>query len=94
LFRQLELHWPPCLLLYDSCSGRCLSSVRDILHPKSDEIAAAQLTVDGEIEQSQVSWTVGQLQTDPDGPDLRQLERALWTNESPLIPRDVVCGCN
>jgi hypothetical protein len=66
LLGELEPHRLRRLLLHHGGAGRCLSSVRDILHAELDQIATAQLAVDGEIEQCEVSGTIGTLQSDPE----------------------------
>jgi hypothetical protein len=44
---------------------------------ESNQIAAAQLAVDGEVEQREFPGSMIQLQPNPDSPDLFQFERRL-----------------
>jgi hypothetical protein len=54
---QLELHRATCLLLPD-CSPVCrIATRRNVIDLERDDIATAQLAVDGEIEQSEVANT-------------------------------------
>jgi hypothetical protein len=51
-----------------------------------DEITAAQLAVDREVEQSEVTFPAFELKPDPDCPDLLRLERALLADQATLVP--------
>ncbi len=74
LFRDLELHRAVGFLLHDDRSGRHPIALRHIANPQPDEITAAQLAVDGQVEKSKVPNSIGQLKADPDPPKLFQLE--------------------
>jgi hypothetical protein len=60
--RQFKLNWPLCLALHNHRAGQNLIAVGDVANSKIDEIAAAQLAVDGEIEHRQISNMMGVLQ--------------------------------
>jgi len=60
--------------------------VRDVAHAQGDQVAAAQLAVDGEVEEGEVAQPLRQLQADPDGPDLADLERRLGAGQLALGP--------
>jgi len=53
-------------VLRDDGTGREPAPMLQISHPQGDEIAAAQLAVDREIEQSEVALSTLKLKSDPD----------------------------
>jgi hypothetical protein len=57
-FRDFELHRPLGLLLHDDCASNDPLAMGDIPHAKLHEIAAAQLAVDGQVEQRQLPLQV------------------------------------
>jgi hypothetical protein len=50
-----------------------------------DEIAAAQLAVDREVEQGKIALATLKLKLDPDCPDLLRLERTLLADQATLV---------
>jgi hypothetical protein len=52
-----------------------------------DQIAAAELAVDGQIEHRQVTDPLLALEMETDGPDLLGLEGRLGPNKTSLVPR-------
>ena len=60
-----------------------MSNVADT---QSHQIAATQLAVDGEVKKREVADPGRQLQTNPDGPDLLQLEGAFLADDLALVP--------
>ena len=79
----------------DRPSGLPLDHGGAIAHPATgahvvdlqrDEIAAAQLAVDREVEQGEVALSPLKLKPDPDRPDLLRLERAFLANQATLVP--------
>jgi hypothetical protein len=60
----------------------------DVIDPKADEIAAAQLAVDGEVEHRQIALVVLDLKSDANGPDLFRPQGPLLANETAFVPRD------
>jgi len=86
LLGQLNLHRLAGFLLND---GRAVSggSVDDELaNAKLYEVAAAQLAVDSNVEQRQVSKAVLPLLVEADRPDLLRLQRWFGSNERALVP--------
>src|ERR1700674_5725890 len=69
LLRHFEPHGSAGLLLPDSCSIDRASTRCNILDLESDDIAAPQLAVDGEVEHRQVSGTPVNLELGTDRPD-------------------------
>ena len=74
LLGQFKLDGLPRLLLHDRCPRNYPTAVSDIAYLKFNEIAAPKLAVDGEIEKGEISNTLGQLQSDPDRPDLSEFQ--------------------
>jgi hypothetical protein len=60
---------------------------RDIVDANRDQVAAAQLAVDCEIEQREIARTVLELQLGPDRPDVARPERRLGPDQLALVPR-------
>ena len=58
-----------------------------VIDSKADEIAAAQLAVDGEVEQRQIAFAALDLKSDTNGPDLFRPKGTLLTNETAFVPR-------
>ena len=67
--------------------GGDMTALDHIVDAKPDQIAAAQLAVDGKVEQRKFPGSMIQLQPNPDGPDLLQLQRGLLAKQLALIPR-------
>jgi hypothetical protein len=87
LLGDLKLHRPLGLLLHDNCPWRNRSALDNVVDAKPYQIAPAQLAVDGEVEQCKFSGSMIQLQPNPDGPDLFQLQRGLLAEQLALISR-------
>src|SRR5208282_466543 len=87
LFRDFEPHRPAGLLLPDRRSLNGVSVRGNILDLKSDNIATAQLAVDGEIEQRQVALAVCHLKFAADRPDVFWPQRRLGSGQLTLVPR-------
>jgi len=77
LVGQLELHRLLGLVLQDDGAMGNGAAVGDVTDATADHVAAAQLAVDGEVEEGEVAQLIGELRADPDGPDLAQLQRRL-----------------
>jgi len=69
LLGDLKLHGPLGLLLHHNRAGRDVTSLDHIVDVKPDQIAPAQLAVDGKVEQCAFPGLMIQLQLNPDGPD-------------------------
>ena len=54
---------------------------------KSNQIAPAQLAINGEVEESEFPGSMIQLQSNPDGSDLFQLQWRLLSEQLALVPR-------
>lgn len=54
----------------------------DILHPEAHEITGSELAVDGQVEQGQIAQPPSQLKSDPNRPDLLELERWLGPDQA------------
>jgi hypothetical protein len=88
LFRDLELNRTAGLVLDDRCSISHATAGGDVVDPKAEEIAAAQLAVDGEIEHRQIAFATLNLKSDPNGPDLFRPKGTLLANETAFVPYD------
>ena len=53
---------------------------------QSDKVTASELAVDGEVEHGQFADAMLEVEPNPDGPDLPQLERRLGANKLALVP--------
>src|SRR6266566_622029 len=87
LFGDLELHRPLGLLLHDNRAWGNMTALEHIANVKPHQVAPAQLAVDGEIEQREFPDSMSQLQSNPDGPDLLQLQRWFLADQFPFVPR-------
>src|SRR4051794_857533 len=85
LLRDLELDWSPGLLLDHGPAVSHPATGAHVLDSYRDEIAAAQLAVDGEVEQGKVALSTLKLKPNPDCPDLLRLERALLPDQATLV---------
>src|SRR3954449_274083 len=87
LLRDLELDWSPGLLLDHGPAVSHPPTGAHVLDLYRDEIAAAQLAIDREVEQGEVALSTLKLKPNPDCPDLLRLERALLPDQATLVPR-------
>ena len=87
LLGDLKLHRSLGLLLHDDRRGSDPTALDHIVDAKPDQIAPAQLAVDGEVEQREFPGSMIQLQSNPDGPDLLQLQWGLLAEQLALVPR-------
>jgi hypothetical protein len=60
--------------------------VSNVADAQADEIAAAKLTVDGQVEHGELTNGMRILEVDTDGPDVLRLERGLLADQLPLVP--------
>jgi hypothetical protein len=58
----------------------------DITHPQPDQIASAQLAIDGEVKQRQVAYTALKLRVDSNGPDFVSLQGRLLARNPSFVP--------
>jgi len=87
LFGDLELHRPLGLLLHDNRAGGDMTALDHVVDTKSNQIAPAQLAINGEVEESEFPGSMIQLQSNPDGSDLFQLQWRLLSEQLALVPR-------
>jgi hypothetical protein len=73
-------------LLTDRCAIRGISAGGDILDPDGDDITAAKLTVDRQIEHGQVASAAFDLEFRPDRPDVSGSQRWLRPDQLALVP--------
>lgn len=77
---DLELYGALGLLLHDDRSGGNALAVRYIAYTQLDQVARSQFAVDGQIEQRQLPGASGDLQSNPDCPDVLEFERCFLTD--------------
>ena len=66
LFGDFKAHRPARLPLADRCAINGVSVWDNVLNFERDDIAAAQLAIDGEIEQRQIAFAVRHLKLGAD----------------------------
>jgi hypothetical protein len=84
---QFELHRALGLPLLDHRMGQYLAAVRHIPNVQVNQIAAALLAVDRQVEDGEVANLVFVLQVDSDGPDVPGLEWRLLADQFAFVPR-------
>jgi len=72
-FEELKLNGPASLLLNHGGSCADMASADEVADAKLDQIATAQLTVDGKVEQCSVPEAPLSVEPEPDGPHLLRL---------------------
>src|SRR5580704_14758598 len=90
LFGDLEPHRSSGLLLADSHSLNGVSVRGNVFDFESNDIATAQLAVDGEIEECQVAFAVCHLKFGADRPDMFWPQWRLGSGQLALVPRDAL----
>ena len=86
VFRDFELNGALRFALNDRhplANGR---ADHQIAHADPNQIAAAQLAVDREVEEREIAGIARHLKADPDRPDLLRLERSLDADDAALVP--------
>src|SRR5439155_19740413 len=83
---DFELDRSPCLFLNHSATFSHPAAGPYVVDLQADEIAASELAVDREVEQSEISFPALQLKPNADGPDIFRLERALLPDQAALVP--------
>jgi hypothetical protein len=86
LFGDLEPHRLPSLLLAHCRAINGVSVRRNVLDFEGNDIATAQLTVDGQIEHRQVAFAVCDLELCADRPDVFWPERRFGSYQLALVP--------
>jgi NADPH:quinone reductase-like Zn-dependent oxidoreductase len=69
------------------CAYGYAGSRGNVVDPKANEIAAAQLAVDSEIEERQIAFAALHLKPDTNAPDLFRPQGTLLADEPALVPR-------
>jgi hypothetical protein len=87
LLGDLELDRPARLLLNNGGAVSGPATGTHIIDLQPHEVAAPQLAVDGEIEQSEVASSSFKLEPDADCPNFFRFQRTLLANEPALVPR-------
>ena len=87
LLGDFELHRPLGFLLHDNRTVGDMTALDHIVDAKRDQITPAQLAVDGKVEQCEFPGSLIQLQPNPDGPNLLQLQRRLLAEQFAFVLR-------
>ena len=87
LLCDLELNRPLRLLLHDNRPRPDVTALHYVVNAKADQVIAAQLAIDCEIEKREFPDSTFELKANPDRPDLFQLQRRLLAKQFALIPR-------
>jgi hypothetical protein len=85
LLHDLELNRTPGLVLDNRRPVSHAAARGDIIDPKTDEIATAQLAVDGEVKQREIALAVLNLRSDANGPDLFRPQGTLLADETAFV---------
>lgn len=89
---QLERDGPAGFLLDDGGTRVDAVAEVDVGHAQADEVAAAQLAVDGGVEQGEVAGAALVLQAGTDCPDVLGFEGRLGADEAAEVPRSAGGG--
>jgi hypothetical protein len=91
-----EMHRTLGLVLHHNGTCRHQVAVTYVPDLERDEIAAAQLAVDAQVEQRKFSHPALHLETNAQSPDVPELEGCLLPDDLALVPRlarrGVACG--
>jgi hypothetical protein len=87
LLRDRKLDRALGLLLHDHRPRHDPSALDGIVDAESNQIAPAQLAVDSAVELRKLPGSMIQLQANPNGPDLLQLQWGLLPEQLALVPR-------
>jgi hypothetical protein len=90
LLGNFELDRPPCLLLDDGGAVSNPAAGANIVDLQPHEVAASELAIDGEIEQSEVARSVLQLKPHPDRPNVLRFQRTLLPGQMALVPGNLL----
>jgi hypothetical protein len=86
LFRELKLNRTTGLVLDYRRALSDAAARSYVIDPKADEVAAAKLAVDGEVEHRQIAFAALHLKSNTNGPDLFRPQETLLANERALVP--------
>jgi hypothetical protein len=87
LFTQFKSDGPPGFLLPNRRSIRRVPAGGDILDPDGDDITAAKLAVDGQIEHGEVASAAFDLEFRPDRPNMFGSQRRLGSGQLAFVSR-------
>src|SRR5690606_35512823 len=90
--RDLELNRSTGLLLDDHRPRANVMTGHQCADLELDQIATAQLAIDGEVKQRSVAHSALPIQEEPDCPNLPDLERPLGANLATGVPRRPTSG--
>lgn len=65
---------------------RYRTTMRNVVAPQPDQIADSEFAIDSEIERGKVPLPAGELQPDPDSPNLAQFQEWFLSDEFALVP--------
>ena len=83
---QLEADRSSGLLLKHFGTGQDLLSMGDVAATQPHEVTAAQLAVDPEVNEGEITYSASDLQPNANLPDLSEREGALLTRQPALVP--------
>jgi hypothetical protein len=89
LFAQFKSDWLSGLLLSYCCASRRVSALGDILDFDRDDVTAAKLAVDCQIEHGKIANATLDLEFRPDRPDMFRAQRRLCPSQLTLVPGPV-----
>ena len=69
--------------------ARIEARVCSVVNLQPHEVAASELAIDCEIEQSEVADPVPKLEPDPDCPDILRFQRSFLPRQTPLVPWNI-----
>ncbi len=85
--KKLELHRSPGFALDNDRPGPNPTAADEVARPDLDDVAAAQLTINGEVKHGSVANSTVMVEPEPDGPDLLRFEGALRAEFPTCVPR-------
>jgi hypothetical protein len=84
--RDLKLNRPLGFLLHDDRVRSDPITVGDITDAQLQEIAAAQLAVERQIEQRELALAIAQFEANPNRPNVPEFERCFLPDQLSLVP--------
>ncbi len=94
LLYNLELNRTGGLSLHDRGSGSPPPIQRHIIDPGRNQVTGAQLAVEREVEQGQITDAMSNPEPTPNGPDLLRLSEAAWVQSACPGPKGRRLGRN
>src|SRR4051812_24074950 len=84
--RDLELNWALGFVLHHHGTSRHLVAMTEVPNFEADEVTAAQLAIDTQVEQSKLAHPTFHLKADAKCPDVLELERCFLADDLALVP--------